>query len=57
VFRDKEAISSRRPEQYAQMEQEEIRRHSSVVAGDVAAANEAHRRKRDSEGTEYRDDV
>jgi hypothetical protein len=39
------------------MEQEEIRRHSSVVAGDVAAANEAHRRKRDSEGTEYRDDV
>jgi hypothetical protein len=57
VFRDKEAIASRRPEQYVQMEQEEIRRHSSVVAGDVAAANEAHRRKRDSEGTEYRDDV
>jgi hypothetical protein len=57
VFRDKEAIASRRPEKYVQMEQEEIRRHSSVVAGDVAAANAAHRRKRDSEGTEYHDDV
>lgn len=57
VFKDKEAIASKRPTKYIENEQAEIRRHSSVVAGDVAAANAAYQRKSRSEGTEYRDDV
>jgi hypothetical protein len=57
VFKDKEAIASRRPEQYVQMEKEELRRHSNVAAEDVSAANEAHNRKKSSEGVEYHDGV
>jgi hypothetical protein len=57
VFRDKEAIASKRPDRYIENEKAEIRRHSSVVSGDVAAANVAHQRKLRSEGAEYRDEV
>ena len=47
-------ISSKRPTKYLENEKAEVRRHSSVAAGDVRAANEAHARK---EGAEYRDEV
>ncbi|KAL1644645.1 hypothetical protein SLS61_008696 [Didymella pomorum] len=57
VFRDKEVIASKRPERFVQSEKEEVRRHSSVAAGQVQAANEAYQRKRDTEGAEYHDDV
>ncbi|KAF2629209.1 hypothetical protein BU25DRAFT_438776 [Macroventuria anomochaeta] len=38
-------------------EKPEIRRHSSVVTGDVAAANDANQKKSRTEGAEYHDDV
>jgi|SRR5690349_4296510 len=57
VFKDKEAISSHRPQKYIESEREEVRRHSSVVAGDVQAANAAHQRKSRTEGAEHHDDV
>ncbi|KZM19095.1 substrate-specific transmembrane transporter [Ascochyta rabiei] len=54
VFKDKEAIASKRPDKYVENEKAEMRRHSSVVAGDVAAANAAHQRK---SSAEYHDDI
>lgn len=57
VFKDKEVISSKRPQKYIENEKAEVRRHSSVVAGDVQAANEAHRRKHQNEGAEFHDEV
>jgi hypothetical protein len=57
VFKDKEVISSKRPSKYVENEKTEVRRHSSVVAGDVRAANEAHPRKGRTEGAEYHDEV
>lgn len=44
VFRDKEAIAEKRPERFVQLEHEEVRRHSSVVAGHVQAVNVNRRR-------------
>ena len=57
VFRDKEAIASKRPEKYIENEKAEVRRHSSVAAGDVQAANDAYQRKSRTEGAEFHDDV
>lgn len=57
VFRDKEVIASKRPERFVQGEKDEIRRHSSVAAGQVQAANEAYQRKKESEGAEFHDEV
>ncbi|KAL0258638.1 hypothetical protein SLS55_006135 [Diplodia seriata] len=45
VFRDKDAISTKRPQQYIQHEKEEIRRHSSIRPEDVSGAVEAHRKE------------
>jgi hypothetical protein len=42
VFRDKEAISSKRPEHYIEREAREVRRHSSVRSVDVSAAARRH---------------
>lgn len=50
-------ISSKRPTKYVDNEKAEVRRHSSVVVGDVRAANEAHARKGRTEGAEYHDEV
>lgn len=44
VFKYPEAISSRRPFEYVEREQAEVRRQSSIKTGDVVAAVEAHRR-------------
>lgn len=57
VFRDKEVIASKRPERFVQSEKEEVRRHSSVAAGHVQAANEAYERKKKVEGAEFHDSV
>ncbi len=57
VFRDKEVISSVRPQKYIENEKEEVRRHSSVVASDVHAANAALQKKTRHERAEYHDDV
>lgn len=57
VFKDKEAIASKRPDRFVENEKSEIRRHSSVAAGDVAAANAAHQRKVRDGGAEYHDEV
>ncbi|KAF3009495.1 hypothetical protein E8E13_003424 [Curvularia kusanoi] len=57
VFRDKEVISSKRPQEYIENEKAEVRRHSSVAVGDVQAANAAYARKSQAEGAEYHDDV
>jgi hypothetical protein len=43
VFRDKEAISQKRPERYVEHEVKSVRRNSSVAVGDEAAAREARR--------------
>ncbi|KAH4240525.1 hypothetical protein HBI05_109330 [Parastagonospora nodorum] len=43
IFRDKEAIAEKRPERFIQLENEEVRRHSSVVAAHVQLANENYR--------------
>jgi hypothetical protein len=43
IFRDKEAIAEKRPERFVQMENEEVRRHSSVVPAHVHAVNENYR--------------
>ncbi|KAH4186113.1 hypothetical protein HBH70_110430 [Parastagonospora nodorum] len=43
IFRDKEAIAEKRPERFIQLENEEVRRHSSVVAAHVQLANEHYR--------------
>lgn len=43
VFKDKEAIAEKRPEQFVQREIEEVRRNSSIVPGDIAGANEKQR--------------
>lgn len=43
IFRDKEAIAEKRPDRFIQQENEEVRRHSSVVPAHVQAAN-AHMR-------------
>lgn len=43
VYKDKEAIASTRPTKYLEQEQDEMRRNSSVVAGDAAAMAEARR--------------
>lgn len=43
IFRDKEAIAEKRPERFIQLENEEVRRHSSVVAVQVHAANANYR--------------
>jgi hypothetical protein len=56
VFRDKEAIASSRPERFVENEKAEMRRHSSVVAADVGAANEAVKRRR-GEGAEFKEGV
>jgi hypothetical protein len=40
VFKDKEAVAEKRPQQYIEREQQEMRRQSSVVAGHAAAATE-----------------
>ncbi|GME25918.1 Sugar transporter [Neofusicoccum parvum] len=45
IFRDKDAISSKRPVQYIEHEKEEIRRHSSIKPEDVSGAIEAHRKE------------
>lgn len=39
IFRDKEATSSKRPQRFIDHEEGEVRRHSSVVAVHVHAAN------------------
>ncbi|KAH8732018.1 general substrate transporter [Phaeosphaeriaceae sp. PMI808] len=39
IFRDKEAIAEKRPERFIQLENDEVRRHSSVVPAHVQAAN------------------
>lgn len=62
MFRDKEAISSKRPEKFVEHEKEEYRRNSSVVPGDIAAAQEARRQSiiekdRLASGKEHLDDV
>ncbi|KAK8239029.1 general substrate transporter [Phyllosticta capitalensis] len=44
VFKYPEAISSKRPFEYVEREQAEVRRQSSIKTGDVVAAVEAHRR-------------
>ncbi|KAK7541511.1 general substrate transporter [Phyllosticta citricarpa] len=44
VFKYPEAISSKRPFEYVEREQAEVRRQSSIKTGDVMAAVEAHRR-------------
>ncbi|KAF2738432.1 general substrate transporter [Polyplosphaeria fusca] len=44
VFRDKEAISSKRPEHLVEREKEEYRRNSSVSPAEVATANARFRR-------------
>jgi hypothetical protein len=43
IFRDKEAIASKRPERFTQMEHDEVRRHSSVVPAHVQRANDKYR--------------
>ncbi|KAH7413950.1 general substrate transporter [Phaeosphaeria sp. MPI-PUGE-AT-0046c] len=53
IFRDKEAIAEKRPERFVQLENEEVRRHSSVVPAHVQAANANFR---DSVGEEKRSD-
>ncbi|KAF4544207.1 Sugar transporter [Lasiodiplodia theobromae] len=45
VFRDKDAISAKRPEKYIQHEKEEVRRHSSIKPEDITGAVEAHKRE------------
>lgn len=45
VFRDKDAISPKRPEKYIQHEKEEVRRHSSIKPEDITGAVEAHKRE------------
>ena len=57
VFRDKEAIASKRPEKYVENEKAEVRRHSSVAAGDIAAANTAYQRKNRADDVEFHDEV
>lgn len=57
VFKDKEVIASHRPQKYIENEQAEVRRHSSVVASDVHAANNAYQRKSRTEGAEFHNDV
>lgn len=44
VCRDKDAISSKRPAAYKELEQNEMRRHSSVTAGEVSSAAEKRRK-------------
>lgn len=39
IFKDKEATSSKRPQRFIDQEEGEVRRHSSVVAAHVHAAN------------------
>ena len=43
MFRDKEAISSKRPRRFVEAEKEDVRRNSSIVQGDVDALREARR--------------
>jgi hypothetical protein len=43
VFRDKEAISQKRPEKYVEHEVQSIRRNSSIAPGDTEALREARR--------------
>lgn len=65
VFRDKEAISSKRPRQYIEAEQQDVRRNSSIVQGDVDAMTEARRSSiaeknewvKRGDGDEYREDA
>ncbi|KAF2148808.1 general substrate transporter [Myriangium duriaei CBS 260.36] len=45
VFRDKDAISSKRPEKYIENEQEEIRRNSSYVGQNGEKITEQYRRE------------
>lgn len=56
VFKDKEAVASKRPQRFVEGEKEEIRRHSSVVAADVAAARRRVEGKV-GEGAEFKDEV
>lgn len=42
IFRDKEAITEKRPERFVQLEHDEVRRHSSVVPAHVQLANDNH---------------
>ena len=55
VFRDKDAIARRRPQRYAEREETEYRRHSSVVSGAAARATEKYEagqlERADEEGT------
>jgi hypothetical protein len=43
IFRDKEAIAEKHPQRFIQLENEEVRRHSSVVTAHVQLANENYR--------------
>ena len=48
VFLDKEAIQEKRPERYIEREQDEMRRNSSVVPGQVGAALDNYEKDKDS---------
>jgi hypothetical protein len=54
VFKDKEAIAEKRPQVFIEREKEAMRRNSSVVPGQVAAANRAHEK---TQGDEFNEDV
>jgi hypothetical protein len=55
IFRDKEAIAEKRPERFIQLENEEVRRHSSVVPAHVNAANANYRSSANEEKKESSD--
>lgn len=57
VFKDKEAIAEKRPDRFIEQENQSVRRHSSVVAGDVAAANDMYQRKQKTEDREFLEPV
>jgi hypothetical protein len=58
IFRDKEAIAEKRPERFIQMQDEEVRRHSSVVPAHVqlASANYRNNLIEDEDEKKSRDD-
>lgn len=59
IFRDKEAISEKRPDKFIEHEQTEIRRNSSVVPAHLQAAQRAVRNasyeKKDSDDYHHED--
>jgi hypothetical protein len=53
VFRDADAVSSKRPLRYIEKEQDEVRRHSSIspqIAKDAAARHRANVLERERSG-------